>query len=144
MNGNIQPVHEIPFKPVGISHRYNWNRPFLTISVIRLKGMFGSIFHFHSNFNRTFCKQTVRTLIKRIVRRLIWYCTVCLCPTKKTLGLYGLNCFGQQPRLRRDCASKQSCLKRYCSHSHKRMDSRGWTRYQVDMHVNYKAFTHID
>ena len=34
-----------------------------------------------------FYKQTVETLI----RRLIWVCTVCICPTKRTLGLYGLN-----------------------------------------------------
>ena len=23
--------------------------------------------------------------------RLIWVCTICLCPTKRTLGIYGLN-----------------------------------------------------
>ena len=27
---------------------------------------------------------------RRILWRLIWVCTVCLCPTKRTLGLYGL------------------------------------------------------
>ena len=33
----------------------------------------------------------METLIKRrVLRRLIWVRTVCLCP-KKTLGLYGLN-----------------------------------------------------
>ena len=26
----------------------------------------------------------------RILRHLVWVCTVCLCPTKRTLGLYGL------------------------------------------------------
>ena len=36
-------------------------------------------------------KQTVETLIKRrILRRLVWVSTVCICPTKKTLGLNGL------------------------------------------------------
>ena len=35
------------------------------------------------NFDRTFFKQAVETLI--------WVCTVCLCPTKRTLGLYWLN-----------------------------------------------------
>ena len=25
------------------------------------------------------------------MRRLIWVCTVCLCPTKRSLGLYGLS-----------------------------------------------------
>ena len=40
-----------------------------------------------------FCKQTVETLIRRhVLRLLIWLCTVCLCPTKRTLGLYGLKC----------------------------------------------------
>ena len=49
------------------------------------------IFHFYSNLNRIFCKHTVETLIRRrILRHLIWICTVCLCPTKRTLGLYGL------------------------------------------------------
>ena len=27
---------------------------------------------------------------RRVLRRLIWVCTVCLCPTKRTLGIYGL------------------------------------------------------
>ena len=26
----------------------------------------------------------------RVLRHLIWVCTICLCPTKRTLGLYGL------------------------------------------------------
>ena len=41
-------------------------------------------FHFYSNFDRTFCKQTVET------RRLVLVCTVCLRPTNRMLGLYGL------------------------------------------------------
>ena len=33
-------------------------------------------------------KQTVETLIRRrIVRRLVWVSTVCICPAKRTLGL---------------------------------------------------------
>ena len=28
---------------------------------------------------------------RRVWQRVIWFCTVCLCPTKRTLGLYGLN-----------------------------------------------------
>ena len=47
------------------------------------------IFHFYSNFNRTFFKQTVETLIRH--RVLICVCTVSLCPTKRSLGLYGLS-----------------------------------------------------
>ena len=43
-------------------------------------------------FHLTFCKQTVETLIRRRVPwRLSWLCTVCLNPTKRTLGLYGLS-----------------------------------------------------
>ena len=53
----------------------NWNSPF-------------PFFHIYSNFNRTFCKQTVETLIRRrILGRLIWVCTICLCPTKRIYGL---------------------------------------------------------
>ena len=54
-------------------------------------GVLGGIFHVYSNSNRTFCGQTVETLIRRhILWRLIWVCAVCLCPTKRMLGLYGL------------------------------------------------------
>ena len=50
--------------------------------------LLGRTFHFYSDFNRAFSNQTVDTLIRRrVLRRLIWVCTVCLCPTKKTLGL---------------------------------------------------------
>ena len=69
------------------------NFPFL-ISRTRpypILGVLGVIFHFYSNSNRTFCEQTVEVLIRRrVLRRLIWICTVCLCPTKGTLSLYGL------------------------------------------------------
>ena len=51
--------------------------------------MLGGILHFYSNFNRTFCKETVEILIRRrILQHLIWVCTACLCPTNRTLGLY--------------------------------------------------------
>ena len=54
-------------------------------------GLLGGIFHFYSNFKRNFCKETVKNLIRRrFLRGLIWLCTVCRCPTKRTLGLYGL------------------------------------------------------
>ena len=49
--------------------------------------MLGGIF---PNFNRTFCKQIVKILIRhRIMRCLIWVCTLCLisCSTKMTLSL---------------------------------------------------------
>ena len=54
-----------------------------------ISGLLGGICHF-SPFNRIFCKQTVKILIRhRIMRCLIWVCTVCLCPIKRNLGLYG-------------------------------------------------------
>ena len=35
----------------------------------------------------------METLIRRcILWRLIWVCTICLCPTKRTLGIYWLKC----------------------------------------------------
>ena len=38
--------------------------------------------------------QTVETLIRhRDLRRLIWVGTVCLCPSKRTIGLNGLNIY---------------------------------------------------
>ena len=49
-------------------------------------------FIFYSNINRMFGKQTVEILVRyRVLWRLIWVCTVCLCPTKRTLGLQPCN-----------------------------------------------------
>ena len=49
-----------------------WTSPFPNLGVL------GGIFHFYSNFKRNFCEQTVENLIRRrILRRLIWVCTVC-------------------------------------------------------------------
>ena len=63
----------------------NWTNPF------PFKGLLGCICLLYSNFKRTFFKQTVETLIRRrVLWRLIWVCNVRLCPTKGTLGLYGL------------------------------------------------------
>ena len=61
----------------------NWMSPFPIL------GLMSGIFpHFYSNFKRHVCKQTVDNLIRRrVLRRLIWFCTVCQCPTKRTLGL---------------------------------------------------------
>ena len=57
-------------------------------------GLLGGIFHFYSNFKRTFCKRTVKNQFKT---PLIWFCTVCRCPTKKTLGLYRLKLIFNRP-----------------------------------------------
>ena len=60
----------------------SWTCPF------QFKGLWGVIFHFYSDFNRTLCKQTVKTLIRRrVLWRLILDCTVCRCPTKRSLFL---------------------------------------------------------
>ena len=59
------------------------------MSSFPILGLLSGIFHLCSNFNRTLCNRTVETLIRRYVMwRLIWVCTVCLSPTKRTLGLY--------------------------------------------------------
>ena len=64
----------------------NWTSPFPNL------GLLGGTFHFYSNFKRNFCKQRVENLIRRrVLWRLIWFCTVCKGPTKRTLGLYRLN-----------------------------------------------------
>ena len=50
-----------PFKPNGVSHCYQLEQSiFVSIDV-------GWYFSFYSNFNRTFCKQTVKTLKPRSV-----------------------------------------------------------------------------
>ena len=74
-----------PFMPNGISHRYQLEQ---SISVLRdVRWYFSFLF----KCNRKVCKQTVETLIRRrILWCLIWVCTVCLCPTKRTLDIYGL------------------------------------------------------
>ena len=71
---------------------------FPTLSIgrvhIQFLGCWLIVFDFYSYFKRTFCKQTVANLIRRrVLRHLIWFCNVNRCPIKRTLGLYGLNCF---------------------------------------------------
>ena len=52
----------------------------------------GWYFHFYSNFSRIFFMQTVDTLIRRrVLRRLIWVCTVSICPTKVQVGVSSQN-----------------------------------------------------
>ena len=53
--------------------------------------MSGVFFYFYFICDSISCEQTAKTLIRRrVLRRLIWVCTVCLCPKNGTLGLYGL------------------------------------------------------
>ena len=62
----------------------NWTSPFPIL--------LGGLFHLYSNFKKKhFRKQTMKNLIRRSdLRRLIWFCNVCRCPTERTIGLYGL------------------------------------------------------
>ena len=63
----------------------NWTNPFTIL------GLLGSNFKMYSNFKSIYCKQTVQNLIRcRFPRHLIWFCTVCQCPIKRTPGLNGL------------------------------------------------------
>ena len=71
--------------------------------------MLVDIFHFNPTFNEACCKQAVETQIRRrVLRRLIWFCTICLCPTKWTIGLYKLNMHTQQ-----SSGAKSLCRKIY-------------------------------
>ena len=74
-----------PFMPNVISNLYQLDE---SISIFRIVGWY---FSFYSSFKRNFCKQTVENLTRcHVLLRLIWFCTVCRYPTKKTQGLYGL------------------------------------------------------
>ena len=69
---------------------FNWTSPF------SFKWMLVVNFQLYSNFHRIFCKQTAGNMIRRrILRRVIWLCTVCRCPIKRTPGLNGLSIFIQ-------------------------------------------------
>ena len=49
-------------------------------------------FHFNSNFDQAFCKQTVKTLVlHHIIWHLIWVCTVLPMCQNRTPGLYWLD-----------------------------------------------------
>ena len=70
------------FKPNGISHCYQLDQ---FISVLRGVGWGPLGGTFYSNFKRNFSGEPDHT------SHLIWFCTVCLCPAKRTLCLYGLS-----------------------------------------------------
>ena len=74
------------FKSNETSHFYQM---YQSIFVFRF---FGCCFSLLFNFNRPSCKQTVEKLIRHCsLWGLILACTMCLCHTKRTLVLYGLN-----------------------------------------------------
>ena len=57
-----------------------WTSPFSSSVLLCI------VFHSYSNVNRTTCKQTVENLIRLCsLWRLILACTICLCPTRRTL-----------------------------------------------------------
>ena len=71
-----QPHYIKPFMLNGISHCYQLDQ---SISVLRVDGRY--FFFFNQTLNETYIC---------VLWRLIWFCTVCQYPTKRTLGLYGL------------------------------------------------------
>ena len=76
-----------------LSHKAEWNFPLILTGPVHFpfKPCWVVFFHFYSNFKRNFCKQTVENLIRRrVLRRLMWFCTVCRSATERTLGFYGL------------------------------------------------------
>ena len=74
-----------PFMPNVSSHPYQSHEPF---SNFRIVGWYFFLFKSKKNF----CKQPMENLIRRrILRRLIWFCTVCLRPTKKDAKLICVN-----------------------------------------------------
>ena len=76
-----------------LTHLSQMEFPLLSIGQVhfRFKGCWVVFFIFIQILKRALCKKTVEALIRRgILWHLIWVCTVCLCPIKRTLGLYGL------------------------------------------------------
>ena len=73
-----------PFMQNVCSHPYQLDE---SISNFRVVGWYFSFFY--SNYKRNCCQQTVENLIRRrVLRRLVCFCTVCRCPIKRTLGVY--------------------------------------------------------
>ena len=63
-------------------------------SLFSSSGLLGVVFHSYLNFDGTSCKHTVENLIRHCsLWCLIFACTICRCPTKRTLVKYGLNTF---------------------------------------------------
>ena len=58
MEESIQHNSVNPFNPNGLAYPISRTSPFPFL------GFLGGIFHFYSNFNSKFCKQTVETLIR--------------------------------------------------------------------------------
>ena len=54
----------------------------------RFKGCWVDFFIFIQILIEQYVSKQWRLIRRRVVRRLVWVCTVCLRPTKRTLGLY--------------------------------------------------------
>ena len=54
-------------------------------STFPILGLLGGISHFHSNFN------TCKTFRRQTVENLIWFCTVCRCPTKFPANIHSFS-----------------------------------------------------
>ena len=67
------------------------------MSLFPMLGVLGGIFSsFLPNFDRTFHMQTVNALFRRrLLWRLICFCSVCLCPTKRETRLTWVNVHAQ-------------------------------------------------
>ena len=57
-----------------------------------LSFFFFFFFFFFLEFALSIMKTVQTQIRRRMMRRLIWVCTVCLCPFYGTLGINGLNC----------------------------------------------------
>ena len=114
-----------PFKPNGVSHCYQLEQSiFVSIDV-------GWYFSVYSNFNRTFCKQTEETLIRRrVLRRLVGICIVCLRPTKRTLG------FMVQKKAAQTRLSLHLSNCHLVGHHLSLVDFTNWYEYIIRLHDN--------
>ena len=82
-------------RPRGRGFRASCIKPFMSNVFSHPYQLDDSISNFrvvvYSKFKRNLCSHTVENLIgRRVLRYLIWFCTVCRCHTKRTLDLYGL------------------------------------------------------
>ena len=69
-------------------------------SLFPILGLLVKFFHLYSKFKRNFCLKTVENLIRcRILLRLMWFCTVCRCPTKKDARLIWVKQPFERPKL---------------------------------------------
>ena len=74
-----------PFKQNGIYLSYQLEQSIFVL------GMLGGIYHSYSNFDIAYCKQTVKTLIRRrVLRRLIWTAMFTYVPQKGRKAFYNI------------------------------------------------------